>query len=174
MKNEIVRIGKYNYGENIDLDTIPIEDTEQALKDFSEGSRGLEICLREMWMRGLKTYSSSSGKNNVFDIGYIIMEEYEDIFSYLSEGFLNDDRVRIDLIDNMQRIRFAGNDGEKEGAMLFLARDIQSGKKKNKDIVLEKIGEPFPDFWVRKLKNYDSNVNSTYWGEKVIIKTKKI
>lgn len=164
---------KYNYGEDIALDTIPISDTEQALYDFSEGSNGLEKCLRTMWMNGLKTISSSSGKRNVFDIGYIVMEEDEDIFCYLSEEFLNDPRIRIDLVDNKQRIRFAGNNPEKEGAMLFLARDIQSGKKNNLKLVLEKIGEPFPNFWVRKLKNYDSNENSTYWGEKVIMKTRE-
>ena len=172
MDNEITGKNNYNYGEDINLDNIPIDDTECALKDFSEGSCGLEKCLRIMWMNGLKTHSCSSGKNNVFDIGYIVMEENEDIFSYLSEEFLNDDRIRIDLMNNLQRIRFAGNNSEKEGAMLFLARDIQSGKKKNKDIVLEKIGEPFPNFWVRRLKSYDSNANRTYWGEKVIIKSK--
>ncbi len=170
--NEIKR--KYNYGEDINLDNIPIEDTEQALIDFADGSNGLEKCLRIMWMNGLKTHSSYPGERNVFDVGYIVMEVDEDIFCYLSEEFLNDDRIRIDLVDNMQRIRFAGNNPEKEGAMLFLARDIQSGKKNNLKLVLEKIGEPFPNFWVRRLKNYDSNENSTYWGEKVIIKTKNI
>ena len=164
---------KYNYGEDIDLDTIPISDTEQALIDFSDGSNGLEKCLRIMWMNGLKTRSSSPGEKNVFDIGYIIMEEEEDIFCYLSEEFLNDDRIRIDLVNNMQRIRFAGNTAEKEGAMLFLARDIQSGKKNNLKLVVEKIGLPFPNFWVRRLKSYDSNENSTYWGEKVIMKTRE-
>ena len=57
--------------------------------------------------------------------------------------------------------------------MLFLARDIQSGKKKNtRELIMKKIGEPYPDSWIRVLKNHDSNINSTYWSGKVYIKEK--
>ena len=217
------KIGKYNFGEPIKLDLIPIEECEEALHDFSNGSNGMEKCLRTMWMNGLKTHSCYPGNDNVFDIGYIVMTEGEDIFCYLSEEFLNDDsvriniednrqvikfacnhgentpfdighivmeenedvfsylskefiedeRVRINIIDNMQEIRFAGSTPEKEGAMLFLARDIQSGKKKNtRELIMKKIGEPYPDSWIRVLKNHDSNINSTYWSGKVYIKEK--
>ena len=101
------------------------------------------------------------------------MEEDEDVFSYLSEEFLNDERIRINIIDNMQEVKFSGTVPEKEGALLFLAREIQSGKKKgNHDLIIKKIGEKYPDSWVRRLKSYDSNINSTYWGEKVLIKKK--
>ena len=167
-------ISKYNYGEPIPLDSIPIEDLEIALSDFAAGSNGLSKCLRAMWMHGLKTYSCYPGNKNSFDIGHITMEEGEDIFSYLSEEFLNDERIRIDIVDNMQEIKFAGNAPEKEGALLFLTRDIQSGRKKStQELIAEKIGEPFPDSWVRRLKTYTDNINSTYWSERVLIKRKK-
>ncbi len=163
---------KYNIGEHIDIDIIPIDDCERALYEFSQGSNGLSKCLRQMWMSGLKTYSCKSGEKSPFDIGRIVMEEKEDIFGYLSESFLNDDRIRIDIVDDKETIFFAGSTPEKEGAMLFLARDLQSGRKNNRDLVIEKIGEPFPDSWVRVLKNHESNINSTYWSEKVYIKEK--
>ena len=85
---------KYNRGVPIPLDTIPIEDTEIALLEFANGSNGLIKCLRIMWMHGLKTYSSNPGERNSFDIGHIVMEEGEEIFSYLSKEFLEDDRIR--------------------------------------------------------------------------------
>ena len=163
---------KYNNGTHINLDEIPIEDIELALKDFSNGSMALEKSLRVMWMNGLKTYSCNHGENDIFTIGHIVMEEGEDIFSYLSKEFLNDERIRIDIRNNRQEIKFSGNTSEKEGVLLFLTRDIQTGKKKNQDLVLDKIGKPFSDSWVRRLKSYDSNINSTYWSEKVLIKRK--
>lgn len=168
------KTSKYNYGEPIPLDLIPIEDTELALKEFANGSIGLEKCLRIMWMHGLRTYASYPGGKNTFDIGYIVMEEGEDVFSYLSEEFLNDDRIRIDIVDERQEIKFSGSLGEKEGALLFLAREIDSGRKKdNSELLLKKIGEPYPNGWVRRLRTYQSNIDSTYWSEKVYIKKKR-
>ena len=170
---EIIKTSKYNYGVSIPLDSIPIEECERALIDFSNNSLALAKCLRTMWMHGLKTYLSNPGNKNIFDIGHIVMEEGEDIFSYLSEEFLNDERIRIDIIDNRQEIKFAGSIQEKEGALLFLTREIEKGKKKNNtNLVLEKIGEDYPDSWIRRLKSYDSNINSTYWSEKIYIKKK--
>lgn len=167
-------IKKYNNGIHIDLDDIPIEEIELALKEFSDGSNALETCLRVMWMHGLKTYSCNSGEKDSFDIGYIVMEEGENVFCYLSKNFLNDEKIRIDIKDNRQEILFSGSKSEKEGVMLFLAREIQNGRKKNNlTLIEEKIGEEFPKEWVRKLKSYDSNPNSTYWGEKVYIKRKR-
>lgn len=163
---------KYNLGEHIDIDIIPISDCERAIYEFSQGSNGLSKCLRQMWMSGLNTYSCKSGEKSPFDIGRIVMEENEDIFNYLSKEFLNDERIRIDIVDDRETIFFAGSTPEKEGAMLFLARDLQSGRKNNIDLVKEKIGEPYPDCWVRVLKNHESNINSTYWSEKVYIKEK--
>ena len=164
---------KYNTGHHIDLDDVPISDTELALKEFSRGSNALSICLRVMWMYGLKTYSCNPGEKNSFEIGHIVMEENENIFCYLSENFLNDEKVRIDIKDNRQEIKFSGTTPEKEGVMLMLAREIQSGKKKHTSkLIEEKIGESFPTEWVRRLKSYDHNLDSTYWGEKVYIKSK--
>ena len=164
---------KYNCGVSIPLDSIPIEECERALVEFANGSMALAKCLRALWMHGLKTHSCNPGNNSSFDIGHIVMEEGEDVFSYLSEGFINDERIRIDIKDNKQEIKFAGTIGEKEGAMLFLTSEIQSGKKNgNYQLIQEKIGEPFPTEWVRRLKSHYSNPNSTYWSEKVLIKKK--
>ena len=88
---------KYNLGEHIDIDIIPISDCERAIYEFSQGSNGLSKCLRQMWMSGLKTYSCKSGEKSPFDIGCIVMEENEDIFNYLSKEFLNDERIRIEF-----------------------------------------------------------------------------
>ena len=170
--NERVKIGKYNYGEPIDMDTIPISDTDIALQDFSSGSRGLEMCLRIMWMHGLKTHSCYPGNDSVFDIGYIVLAEGEDIFSYLSEEFLNDDSIRIDIEDDRQVIKFSGNFGEKSSEMIMLAQNILTGKKRNSELLEEKIGLPFPTGWVRTIQFYDSNENLMHWSSKVFIKKK--
>ena len=162
---------KYNYGEPIDLDIIPISDCEQALHEFSNGSIGLEKCLRAMWMHGLKTHSCKKGKNS-FDIGEIIMAEGEDLFNFLSISFIFDERIRIDYVDGKERVRFAGTSAEKEGAMLYLTRDIQSGRKYNRKQVEENLGKPYPDSWLRRLKSHEANINSTYWSEKVYIQEK--
>ena len=74
---EISRIGenkhtKYNHVAPIDLDTIPGEEKEQALKEFAEGSIGLENCLRNMWANNLKTHACCAGEENVI---YFLCEE---------------------------------------------------------------------------------------------------
>ena len=168
------KTNKYDHGVHVSLDSIPIKDIELALSEFADGSRALLICLRELWIHGIKTYSSCHGENNSFAIGHIVVEEEEDIFSYLSVDLLeNDDRIRIDEIDNRQVIKFAGTTPEKEGAMLRIAKEIQTGiKKGNEKAIEENIGKPFPTEWVRKLKSYTSNPESTYWSEKVYIKKK--
>ena len=165
--DEMIEKSKYNYGEHIPLDSIPISDT-----NIADGSRGLEICLRVMWMYGLKTYSCYPGNKDIFDIAYIVMEENEDVFSYLSEEFLNDEGIRIDIVDNREVIRFSGNLGEKDSEMILLAQNILSGKKKNSHILHEKIGLPFPDSWVRVIQFYDSNKDLMHWSRKVFIKKK--
>ena len=166
---------KYNIGKHIDLDLIPNEDIEQALEEFSQGSFALKICLRVMWINNLKTYSCNPGRKSAFEIGHIVMEEGEDVFCYLSEKFLNDEKIRIDIKDNRQEIMFSGIQPEKEGVMLLLAREIQNGKKRGTSkLIEENIGVPFPTEWVRRLKTRDYNVDSFYWGEKVYIKSKNI
>ena len=134
---------KYNCGKHVPIDSIPIADTELALLEFADGSPALLTCLRIMWMNGIKTYSSYHGEKNTFDIGHITVEEKEDIFSFLSTDLLeNDNRIRIDIIDNRQVIKYAGTTPEKEGAMLRIAKEIQTGRKKgNQELIKEKIGE---------------------------------
>lgn len=172
MENDFIDEVNYSGKGHINLDDIPISDTNLAIVQFAKGSRGLEICLRTLWQHGLKTYSCYPGSKNVFDIGYIVMEEDEDVFCYLSEDFLNDDGIRIDIDNNRQVFKFMGSANEKSSEMIHLAQDIISGKKKNEELIETKIGEPFPDGWVRQLKSYDSNSESTYWGGKVYIKRK--
>ena len=58
------------------------------------------ISCRVLWMHGLKTYSCNPGESGSFEIGRIVMEEKEDLFSYLSEEFLNDEKIKIDIKDN--------------------------------------------------------------------------
>ncbi|MBP5684388.1 MAG: hypothetical protein J6X02_03930 [Bacilli bacterium] len=166
------KIRKYNYGKAIPLDSIPIEECNDALLEFADGSLGLEKCLRIMWQYGLKTHSCYPGDKNIFDIAYIVMEENEDVFCYLSEAFLNDDGIRIDIENGRQVIKFAGNLGEKNSEMIFLAQNILTGKKNHYDLVNEMIGKPFPDSWVRKIQFYDSNDNYMHWSSKVFIKDK--
>lgn len=167
------KTNKYDFDKHIPLDTVQIEDLELFVTTISRGSVGMMKCIREMFIHGLKTYSCYPGSKNSFDIGYIKMEEDEDIFAYLSEPFIFDPRIRIDEVDGMQRIRFAGNKPEKEGALLFLTREIQRGiVKGNEEAIKKKLGEPYPDGWVRRLKSYAGNVNSTYWSERVLIQKK--
>ena len=170
MGNDLLTNTKYSNRGPIDLDTIPISDTNLALIEFSKGSNGLAICLRVLWQHGLKTYACYPGNSNVFDIAYIVMEENEDVFCYLSETFLNDNGIRINIVDNRQVVYFLGNKGEKSSEMIMLAQNILSGRKKNSKLVETKIGEPLPTGWVRRLKTYDSNENVTYWSGKVYIK----
>ena len=174
MEDKVVSKMKYNYGKPIDLNdlnAIPIEETLKAIDEFANGSRGLGICLRVMWQYGLKTYSSNPGKGN-FDTARIVMAKDEDVFSYLSEKFIMNESVAIDIIDDRQIIIFSGNDGEKNSEMINLAQDITTGRKNNSKLIEEKIGKPLPKDWVRKLQYYDSNKDLLHWSEKVYIKRK--
>lgn len=172
MEDKVVSKMKYNYGKPINLNDIQIEDTTLAIREFANGSRGLEICLRVMWQYGLKTYSSNPGNSNMFDVAYITMEKDEDLFSYLSERTINDDAIRLDIVDDRQLIEFSGNDGEKNSEMINLAQDIVTGRKYNNKLLKEKVGKPFPDGWVRTLQFYDSNKDLLHWSKKVFIKRK--
>ena len=172
MEKEVTLEVKYSGKGPINLNEIPAADTNLAIVQFARGSRGLEICLRIMWQHGLKTYSCYPGSKNVFDVGYIVMEENEDAFCYLSDEFLNNDGIRIDVENNRQVFKFLGSANEKSSEMILLAQDILSGKKYNDELVKEKIGEPFYDSWIRKLENYYSNSESTYWSRKIYIKKK--
>ncbi len=173
MKNkEVFEENKYSNKGHIDLDDIPISDTLKALGDFSNGSRGLEICLRIMWQHGLKTYSCYPGDRDVFDIGYIVMAEDEDVFSYLSEKLLSDESIRIDIENERQVIKFLGSWGEKNSVMVNLAQDILTGKKNNSSLISSKIGQPLPTSWVRKLQMYSHNNDEMHWGGKVLMKRK--
>ena len=56
--------------------------------------------------------------------------------------------------------------------MILLAQNILTGKKNNSSLLLEKIGLPFPDGWVRRIQFYDSNPDLMHWSSKVFLKKK--
>lgn len=143
-------IPNYNQGPMIKLQDIPPEDMSQALKDFSEGSEGLEICLRTMWNNNLETIACCAGNENSFERAYILMDEGVDIFSFLSEELLSDDMVSIISKDNRQSISFGGRVQEKEEYFKTLAEDIISGKKDNEHLLQDKVGKPLSEDWIKK------------------------
>ena len=102
---------KYNHVAPIEFDSIPDSEKEQALKEFAEGSLGLETCLRTMWDNGLKTHACCSGNDSEYDIGYICMEKGSDVFSYLSEELLSNDMIFLEN-EHHQMISFGGSTEE--------------------------------------------------------------
>ena len=156
---EIIKTNESKYSKRgaIKLDSIPIEDTELALEEFSEGSISLCKCLRAMWMRNLKTHSSYADVKEKYDIAHITMEEKVDLFSYLSPVLLDDEMVQLDFENDRQVIRFAGNKARIEAALLSLTRDIMSGKKRNNKEVREKLFKPFPEDWLNEYDSYYHN-----------------
>ena len=154
MEEQNLKESKYSNRGPIKLDSIPIEDTNLAIMEFGEGSISMTKCIRAMWQRGLKTHSCNAKNNEPYDIAHVTMEEGIDLFSYLSPVILDDEMVQIDIVENRQTIRFAGNKARIEGAILSLIRDIQSGRKKNRTQLEEKIGEPFPSNWLKEYEAY--------------------
>ena len=146
------KTSKYNNGEHIPYDSIPINEMEIAISEFAAGSIGMEKCLRELWMNGVKTYSCNPGDREAFDIGHIVIEEGKSIFIFLSDDFILDPRVRIDEVNNMQEVKFAGTPPEREAVLLYMAREIQKGRRRiNPEVIAKRIGEPFPEESTRKL-----------------------
>lgn len=145
---------KYNHVAPIDFDSIPVEEREQALKEFAEGSIGLEKCLRVMWQKGLKTHACCAGNDSPYDEGYIAMATKIDAFRFLSSDILNNDMVVLEVDGDKQIIRFAGTPEEKEKAMLLLADSILSGEKENGEKLKEKIGKSFPFSWIKETNAY--------------------
>lgn len=152
---------KYSNKGPIDLDSIPIADTNLAIMEFGEGSISLTKCLRAMWMRGLKTHSCNAKCEEPYNIAHITMKENIDLFSFLSPVILEDEMVQIDIVEDRQTIRFAGTKARIEGAILSLIRDIQSGRKKNRKQLEEKIGVPFPEEWLQEYETYKNKNNGT-------------
>lgn len=140
----------YNQGPMIKLQDIPSENMSQALKDFSEGSEGLEICLRTMWNNNLETIACCAGNENSFERAYILMDKGVDIFSFLSEELLTNDMVSITSKDSRQSISFGGRVQEKEEYFKTLAEDIISGKKDNEHLLQDKVGKPLSEDWTKK------------------------
>lgn len=140
---------KYNHVAPIDLDSIPVDELEQALIEFAEGSVGLENCLRIMWANGMKTEACCAGERGEDDIAYISMCEGVDLFKYLSDDLLLNEMVALED-EGHQLIRFAGEAAEKDRLMQKVAEDVASGIKDNSELLQEKIGKDFPAEWYRE------------------------
>ena len=156
---EIVEVKETKYSNRgpISMDLIPIEDTCLAIEEFSHGSISLCMCLRAMWQRNLKTHSCYADVTEPYDIAHITMEKNVDIFSYLSPVIIDDDMIQIDVEDDREVIRFAGNKARIEAGILSLIRDIQKGKKRNSKEIKEKLGKPFQEEWMNKYDAYYHN-----------------
>lgn len=141
---------KYNRIVPIKLEKIPVNELLQALQEFSEGSKGLEECLRVMWNNNLKTHACCAGHDDL-DLAYIAMRENTDLFQYLSEELLQNDMISIENSYGRQVTRFLGSKEEKEALFFKLAGDIKSGKKNNEHIIDNKIG-----------KNLDNKILAMY------------
>ena len=138
---------KYNFNNKvIDLNTIPLEDLNTALKDFSEGSPGLEECLKVLWKMGLKTRSCCKGDHVFNDIdsgsllgeAYITFEPGMDLFSYLSSEIISNENVAL-TYENFQTITIYGQDKEK--ILSQIAQDVLSGKKNNHELIKAKLNK---------------------------------
>lgn len=154
---EIGKIGenkntKYNHVAPIDLDIIPAHEREQALREFAEGSLGLENCLRVMWANNLKTHACCAGEQDEYDIAYITMANGVDIFSFLSEELLSSDMVALEFEEdkNRQTIRFGGTKEFKDKLMQRVADDIINGKKSNAHLIQNKIGKGLNSEWLKE------------------------
>ena len=142
-------MSKYNNGPMVKLDSIPRNEIDKALDEFSEGSEGLRFCLSIMWSNGLRTAACCSGHESSFQEAYILMDDNVDIYSYLSDELLTSDMVSISLNkDNNQAIHFVGTRKNKEHFFFTLAKDIATGKKQNANLVRNKIGRPINQEWL--------------------------
>ena len=148
---------KYNHVAPIDLDTIPDYEKEQALKEFAEGSKGLENCLRAMWANNLKTHACCAGEQNDYDIAYIAMADGIDIFSFLSEELLSSDMIALEFNrdQNRQILRFGGTKEFKDKLMQKVADDILKGKKENDHLMQNKIGKGLNSEWLKEGRIYN-------------------
>lgn len=151
---------KYSNRGHVSMDSIPIEDTELALEEFSGSSNGLAKSLRGMWQNGVKTYSSYAEVEDPCDIAYIKVEKGKNLFCFLSPFLISDCMVQLDYENEMQVIRFAGNRAKIEGSLLALARDIQSGRKRNEKLIERKLHIPFPEEWLKEYNQYKANRSS--------------
>ena len=147
---------KYNHVAPIDLDTIPDHEKEQALKEFAEGSVGLENCLRVMWANNLKTHACCAGEQDDYDVAYIAMADGIDVFSFLSEELLSSDMIALEFEEdqNRQTLRFGGTKEFKDKLMQKVADDILRGKKQNDHLVQNKIGKGLNSEWLKEGRFY--------------------
>lgn len=170
----IIKVSKYSKRYDIDLNSLSLGEIDQLLNDISDESIGLCKCLRSMLTSGLVMQSFGTGKGSIAGVGYISMAEGEDIFSYLSEEFINSGIVQLIVVGGIERIDFVGSDGEKERMMLLLSRDIQTGRKSNRQLIEKKLNQPFSMNWVRRLEQHEGIQKDGTWGERVQIMSKVI
>lgn len=156
---------KYNRIVPIKLEKIPTSELFQALKEFSEGSIGMEVCLKEMWINNLVTHACCIGHDD-FDLAYIAMRENIDLFKYISEELLENDNIAIEFSYGRQVIRFLGTKEEKETLFYKLAADIKAGIKNNEHIIENKIGKTLDNKILAMYKNKSTeNLIDERWKE---------
>ena len=141
-------------GKMFDLDDIPTNKLLQAARAFSDGSKGLEGCLIELWKNNLKTCSCCAGAAatvRTHDVNhaenaraFISMEPEVDIFGYLSRELLDDPLVALNIVNRRHVIRFAGGREKIESNLVKFEESIKTGKKDNKREVAEKVDKSFP------------------------------
>ena len=129
----------YNYGQPISIDNLNKDDWIQAATDFSEGLDSLKQLLLCMWENGIKTFACCKGyhyinnsQNGPLDILYpteIVLQQNNDVFSYLSEEIINSPYVKLGFEFEKQLIYIYGE--KRDEILQKIIKDILSGKKNN-------------------------------------------
>lgn len=123
----------------IDIETIPHNEINQALKEFADGSKALEECLKIMWLKELKTHACSPGDDDQYNAAYISMTPGADLFSYLSKNTIENENIVLELYDNQQVIRIYGQKEIKETLLKCITNDISTGIKEDKALLKNKL-----------------------------------
>lgn len=142
--------GSYNYGKPVlGIENFPLEERNEALHDFAEGSEKLENCLQVLWDKGLRTIACCKGAHLSSKTGmiendsYIAFDSGVDIFSYLSIEFINNEYISLEEVNQHQVIRYYGKNKKDMAEMLVY--DVLSGKKLNNEALKNKVNKEVTD-----------------------------
>lgn len=119
---------------------------KRCAKEFSEGSKELERCLKTLWDNELYTAACCKGHlmgerdfKSLYLYAYIAMDENIELFKYLSHHLILDPCVLLHKFNNNECIYFYGENKYKNIELLTI--DILSGVKDNTDILLDKVNK---------------------------------
>lgn len=119
-------------------------DKNQSIKDFSEGSELLEICLKTLWKRGFETRACCKGAHLSYDfrgepsvssIAYIAFAPGSNFVFSLDDFMLTDDDVFIS--NTLNDIHYFGNDID--GFLAGLTYSVMTGEKDNRKQLRRKL-----------------------------------